>query len=229
MKYEKKHDKVIILGTASSLNDVDWTAKADFWACSPVITHAPAFQKKMDLLFEMHDSTYWHTIKDRLNAYDAPVYMLKKNNFIQRCIEYPLKEIQEQASNDRMRKYFTNTISYMIALACLLQYKIIRLMGVHMSADEEYDWQRQSCESWLGFAEGRGIQVEIAPQSEIFKNYCLYGYETEHDMIVQCRHRRDGLKRGLEELKKRLEKTKEDYDIQIGSIKDCEHWLKYYK
>jgi len=223
--YKKKHDTVILLGTASTLAHTPWKTKADFWACAPVMTHKVAEGKKIDLLFEMHPMEYWMTIRDRLNSHPQPVFMLKENPQIKRSMTYPLKKVQDMVFklNERFAKYFTSTIAYMIALAIQKGYKKIELWGIHMAAyDEEYGEQRQACEAWLAFANGLGIETFVPDESEIFRCPFLYGYEQDNNIVITIRHRKNGLKQGLGKLKAQFDKMRDDIKLQEGAIKDCE-------
>jgi hypothetical protein len=90
--------------------------------------------------------------------------------------------------------YFTNSISYLIALAIyelkgVEQGSIIGLWGVDMAQQglqsgsvagwftSEYARQRPSVEYWLGIAEGLGIKIHVPDQSDILKTACIYGYQ----------------------------------------------------
>jgi hypothetical protein len=106
----------------------------------------------------------------------------------------PFKDLVEYFNG---RKYFTSTISYMIAMAIKAGYQEIHLYGVHMSASEEYGSQRQACEYWLGVAEGHGCKIFIPVESEILHTPYIYGYELENDVVAQARIRRGGLLEGV--------------------------------
>jgi hypothetical protein len=229
--FTRKNDKVLILGTASTLHNTPWNEPGqDIWACAPVITQPVAKGKKFDLLFEMHPTTYWmnKTIMDRLNEPNLPIYMQDEYKEIRNSIKYPLDEIRSKVP-DCLARYFTSTIAYMIALAWLEGYKVIELWGVHMSSDEEYGDQRQACESWLAWAMAKGAVVYVPPQSEIFKCPHLYGYEQENSIVLQARIRKEGLNNGLKQIKGELKKLQEEYDRQKGAVLDCEYWEKKYK
>ncbi len=197
----KKKEKVCLLGTASTLAITPWNDKSyDIWACSPVITYDISKDKRFDLLFELHDENYYgrKEVIDRLNEYkDGSILMKKKVKAIPASAVYPLEELQNYFKEFNGKRYHTNTISMMICLAIYEGYKEIKLLGVHMSSAEEYGSQRQACEYWIGIAEGKGIKVFIPSESEVCHCAYLYGYETEHDIVSQCRIRRNGLQEGI--------------------------------
>jgi hypothetical protein len=234
--YKRKKDCVSICGTAPTLANTPWDDKDfEFWACSPAITYPEAEKHKFDLLFELHEAEYYLTVKDRLNAYDVPIYMLEKNEVIQKSMTFPIKRIQAMVNNGYLNKYFTSTISYMIALAICMGYKRIELWGIHMAAEEEYGRQRQACEAWMAYAAGLGIDFYIPGQSELFRCPHMYGYENKNSIEIQARNRMEGLKLGiaqLEEERKKALKTVEaiqtDIDKNTGAMIDSEYWMKRY-
>lgn len=123
-------------------------------------------------------------------------------------IRYPYGEIQRLFDRFAGRDYFTNTVSWMVALA-VLEHNLGRMYhepegtpprpveaigcwGVDMAQHNvgyaqganagwfasEYARQRPSVEYWIGVAEGLGIKFTVPPQSDILKTACLYGFHT---------------------------------------------------
>lgn len=117
---------------------------------------------------------------------DVPVYMVQKFKEVPNSVVYPLEEIFAEFKpyflrEDRVR-YFTNSISYMIALAIYEKFEEIHIYGVDMATsgvDNEYAKQRPSCEFWLGVAVGRGIKIEIPDESDLLKTRFMYGFEDD--------------------------------------------------
>ena len=76
--------------------------------------------------------------------------------------------------------YFTNTISYLVALAILMGYEEIGLWGVDMAQDQmlqmEFGEQRPSVEYFLGIAAGREIKVTIPDGADLLVAAYLYGF-----------------------------------------------------
>jgi hypothetical protein len=85
---------------------------------------------------------------------------------------YPLDEITA-----RFGRYFTSTVSYMIAMAIHAHASEIFLFGVDMKTSSEYAYQRPCVEYMIGLAQGSGIEVCIHDQSPLLKSKGLYGYE----------------------------------------------------
>lgn len=103
---------------------------------------------------------------------NIPVYMQRKCDLVKTATEYPLKEILQKFDN-----YFTNSISWMLALAINEGFEEIHVYGVDMAVDTEYHHQRPSCEFFLGIAAGLGIKVYIPPEADLLKTRFLYGFD----------------------------------------------------
>lgn len=108
---------------------------------------------------------------EMLAALDCPVYMQQHWEAIPKSVTYPLDDIMAKFGG-----YFTNTVSYMIALAIHLGYREIGCYGVDMAAGSEYGAQRPSCEFFLGVAAGLGIKIVIPDQCDLLKTRFLYGF-----------------------------------------------------
>jgi hypothetical protein len=72
--------------------------------------------------------------------------------------------------------YYTSTISYMLAIACLQGRPVIHLYGIDLLQDEEYFYQRAGAEYLVGFARGMGAKVYIPEQSAMCKANYVYGF-----------------------------------------------------
>lgn len=102
-----------------------------------------------------------------------------------KAVAFPQQHILES-----FPPYFTNSISWMTALAItLLQQRAdeagvgldeceLGVWGVDMATDGEYAAQRPSCEFFIGVAMGLGLQVTIPESSDLLKAASLYGLET---------------------------------------------------
>jgi hypothetical protein len=75
--------------------------------------------------------------------------------------------------------YFTNTISYMIALAIYEEFEVIEIYGVDMAVGTEYNEQRPSCEYYIGIAKGRGIDIKLPAACDLMKARHIYGFEND--------------------------------------------------
>jgi len=215
--------KIAIVGKApSSLSlapypDDSW----QIWTLSDLVLckQSPRF----DVHFELHDVSLlagprkpyldWLAVA----AQDKPVIVREKCKEIPRGIPYPREAIIAKYGS-----YFTNTVSWMIALAIDMRPKQIGVWGVDMATTDEYAAQRPSCEYFLGVAAGRGIKVFTPPQCDLLKCAGLYGFDTrQSDMFAKWKVR-------VAELTGRVTQTATDRDTTErniaylqGSIEHC--------
>ena len=86
---------------------------------------------------------------------------------------YPLQEVIEFFGT----KYFTNTISYMLALAIYEGFERIRLYGVDAPYGGIYFMEKSGLEYWIGRAQQKGIEVVPCQESLMLQTYdgLLYG------------------------------------------------------
>lgn len=232
-QYKRKNDTVIILGTAETLKVVPWNEPdTDYWACQPVITYPVVEGKRIDLLFEMHKPEYYlkDEVLERINKSNIPTYMVQAVPQIPKSITYPLKEIQEWVKHPKLKRFFSSTISYMIAFALYSGYKFIELYGVHMSHEEEkYSIQRNSCEAWLNYGLGLGVDYWIPDQSSIMALPYMYGYEQEKDILLRLMNYKESLHNGVVELNKQRVDFDERYWQQVGAEKACFELINQFK
>lgn len=117
------------------------------------------------------------------------------------------------------RKYFNNSISWMIAWAVANDYQEIGVYGVDMALDAitnaEYAHQRPSCEYFIGWCEARGITVHIPEQSDLCKTVGLYGKDdtTAFRKKLLQRH---------EELIARENQMREECRVRALHLANCE-------
>ena len=78
-----------------------------------------------------------------------------------------------------MKKLFSSTISYEVALAIYEGVERIELFGVNLAGDDEWAYQREGLAYWIGKADGLGIEVWI-PEISNMLNMPLYAYEVNY-------------------------------------------------
>ena len=86
-------------------------------------------------------------------------------------------KIKHQDTLKTFGNYFTNSVSYMIALAIKQGATEIGCYGVDMATGSEYGPQRPSCEFFLGIAAGMGISITIPATADLLKTKFLYGFQ----------------------------------------------------
>lgn len=171
--------KIAIVGKApSSLSLVPYADESwQIWTLSDLVIckQVPRF----DVHFELHELDQLRAparkpYLDWLAAVaDKPIFVCEATPEIPHGEAYPKDEIVAKYG-----RYFTNTVSWMLALAIETQPAEIGIWGVDMACNDEYGHQRPSCEYFLGLAAGAGIKVHVPPQSDLLKTAGLYGFDT---------------------------------------------------
>lgn len=173
--------KIAIVGTTSSLvdapyNDPSW----EIWGLNGAYDAMPRWDRwfdmhSIDVLKKYHQTVYF----DFLRKGGDKVMMAHKSPELPEAKEFPATELVAKYG-----RYFTNTVSWLIAYAIEELMKdasgerpVLGIWGINMAMDGEYAIQRPSCEYFLGVAEGKGIDVIIPESSEILKCSFLYGVE----------------------------------------------------
>lgn len=175
--------KVAIVGFTPSRDQAPY-ANPDFeiWALNDLFEAIP----RCDRLFQIHLRQAVDTYStrgehasyiERLRSLKVPIYMIEKYPDIPNSIRYPLEQMLELYG-----PYFTNTISYMIALATYEGFEEIHIYGVDMAVGTEYAQQRPSCEYHIGIAKGKGIRIFIPHQSDLLKSRFLYGFQEDEEI-----------------------------------------------
>jgi hypothetical protein len=169
-----------------------------------------------------HDHHNW--LKTWSDTKERPVYMMRREHDIPYSVKFPRKEIKEL-----IRPYFTNTISWLIALAEYEGFEGIHVYGVDMAQDEEYMEQRPSVEYYLGRVDNTCIHSEncdmakkrqlfVPARCDLLKNLWEYPYEDHQPFRQRIDSRRKELRERAEEAKN-LERNARDARIQrIGII-----------
>ncbi len=185
----EKKKKVAIVGFAGTRDMAPYKDESfEIWSVNNLYSFIP----RTDRIFELHPRELLEEREHHgtpggehlttLKQITIPVYMQKKYEDIPASIEYPLQEMIERFGIPRMAgkqkdAYFTNSISFMLALAITEGFQTIHLYGVDMAVGSEYDSQRPSCEYYIGIAKGLGIDVRIPTASDLLKTRFIYGYE----------------------------------------------------
>lgn len=188
--------KIAIVGTApSSLhlapwNDPEW----EIWSCPGVFgVKNPNEITNLKYAIEIHSPENMANDFGSMDFFKAlPCTLLVREVIpgIEKQEVYPLEQILAAFP----RRYFTNTISWGLAFA-IWQHMLgepietIGIWGVDMAAGGEYAHQRPSCEYFVGWAEGQGIEVIIPDESDLCKAALLYGFEAEKISAVAAKYK----------------------------------------
>ncbi|MCP3680259.1 MAG: hypothetical protein GY782_08440 [Gammaproteobacteria bacterium] len=197
-KIERKLNKVAIVGCSATKDQAPFNdPEFEIWGVNNLFLTMPPDKYRWTRWFEIHPINFnveqgiWYRRWDqafrgqKVNDYicylmnlPIPVYMINQWTEIPNSYAYPIEEICKMFP----RKYFTNTISYELALAIYEGFEEIHVYGVDMSVAGEYSYQRASCEYLLGHIEGMGRKLYIPPQNDLLKTRFLYGWEEREEV-----------------------------------------------
>lgn len=100
---------------------------------------------------------------------DGPIYMQRRYGSVPNSVEYPLTEMV-----DEFGAYYLSPLSYMLALAIHSHFMEIELCGSRINSRVDANVAdrdaRANVEYFLGVAKGRGIRVNVPPESILVRN-----------------------------------------------------------
>jgi hypothetical protein len=229
--YIRTKDKVFIIGFAPSWNETPWDdEEADLWGMNALYKADVEMPKRnWRAWFQLHDIKKHHPDDydehlKFLTELECPVFLwdkeAEKYPEIDTAVVYPREDMVAFFDS-----YFTNTVSWMTALALALGYKEIHIYGVDMAQGGEYQNQRPSCEYFIGWGRGMGVKVYIPETSDLLKSPFQYGYDDPSVM----RRKMEGR---LKELQDRMQSVTAQRDQAMagvfqlqGAIEDVRYWL----
>jgi hypothetical protein len=195
--------KIAIVGKAANsqmlapFEDLSW----QIWGLSNAYNDIP----RWDVWFELHDWEYHRRVNLEhyhwlMTDHGKPIYAFEDNYNDAPCAKkFPIDDLKGMFGSffngSPIFKYWTNSPSYMMGLAMLQGATHIGVWGVDMAMNDEYAFQRPSCELMIGACLAKGINITIPPESSLCKSHRLYGYETHSDDgYVEVRTREATLK-----------------------------------
>jgi len=218
--------KVAIIGFAPSsmrdaltvFNDPDW----EVWGLNQLYMAFPEVANRATRWFQIHhrhsyDSTVLrdHRHHDWLAGLRKyPVYMQKREPDVPMSIAFPKEKI-----TDHFGTYFTNSISWEIALAIYEGFKTIGIWGVDMAQDDEYSYERPSVEFFVGWAKGAGINVIVPEKCDLLKEMWLYPFEDSSPFRTKVQGRTEELSRRIN-VAAQNEQTQRDIRNQLLGARD---------
>lgn len=158
--------KVALIGLSPSTHDdAPWDdPEWEVWG----LPWDEGYWHRMDRHFEMHDISlvrkrptegYLHRLQTLPCCY-------MQQSYFANIRAYPLEKVIGTIRLD----YFNSSIAYMLALAIHEGFERIGLWGIELRGRQsEYDYQRPNAEWLLGFAMGRGIDVEVAKPTTLLR------------------------------------------------------------
>jgi len=211
IKQVEKKKKVCIMGFATSWVDTPFN-NSDFeiWTLNEAYKllatkNIPA--GRINRWFEVHNlnspsknnQEHRNFLRECQNK--MPLYVNEKYEDLPNAILYPRKEIKEYFNQNFIQNNgvgaafteFSNSISWMVALAIYEGFEEIWITGVDMAQKDEYAWQRSSATGFIMFAAGKGIKVCIPHGSELCKFPQDYGFETDNQVRIKKKKRKKEL------------------------------------
>jgi len=159
---------VVILGTGRTLSKFDEAehSSSEIWAVGSAFSILKEKNTHVDKYFTLH--------KNETIEFDGEI--VNQSN-------YPLDEIMSKFDS----RFFTNSISYMLAFALYYEVDSISMYGVDMDSESEYNFERPSVAYWIGFAKGLSVEVFIA--SGLDNPIFLYGFDDTSVLLSMMRER----------------------------------------
>ena len=183
---------VAIVGFASATMPFVAESKADeIWTMNHAYKVLGDALPRIDRLFEIHPEDwirrkelssaveYWEWLKQ---PHDFPVYMMDVHPEVPASVRYPFDEINQalfsnfHTNTGDLIKFYTSSVSFMLAMAIYEDFDRIELYGVEMLSSTEYAYQYPGGAFMIGAALGSGIEVVIHEKSHLCKAR-LYAYE----------------------------------------------------
>lgn len=198
--------------------------------------------KPFDRWFELHSLyDFYHANaghKEFLRDFKGPVYVREQDYAL--ALEWGIGTAQpfpHRILVEQFRPYFTNTVSWLIALAIMMRPEWLGLYGVDMAQDHllanEYSEQRPSCEYFLGIAEGAGIQLQIPNGCDLLGSTSLYGYEDSGRAMEKMTSRfqeletnRQQLAAQASQLESQLSQVRGTMEAMKGAQQEVTYWRK---
>jgi hypothetical protein len=106
---------------------------------------------------------------------DKRIFMQEVDPRVPNSIRYPIEGVRSLVPY----KYLRSSPAMALALAIYLGYKDISLYGNDLSSNTEYHYQATNYTFWIGFAHGRGINLDMQCWRSEFFEQPIYGYEGE--------------------------------------------------
>lgn len=224
--------KVAIVGFApSSMADAQiHFGDPDFeiWALNQLYLPFPAIAEYATRWWQIHHRhTFDTAVRDHKHGQwlaewgrqtGRPIYMMRQEPDIPGSIAFPWEGIMQVFG-----RYFTNSISWEIALAIYEGFTDIYIYGVDMAQDSEYKEQRPSCEFFIGWARGAGINVYVPAKSDLLKAAYVYPIEESGPIRVKIDARRTELRQRANQLFEQEQGSRDTRMQVLGALENMNY------
>lgn len=202
--------KIAICGFASSsrhripVNDPNFVIVG----LNQLYRHLPRTDIHFDVHREWRKGNVEGTDHERwIRECGIPVYLVQHEPHLSTTLTFPIDRLMRKHGG---LDYFTSTVAHELcwaidiidrevtrraggsldaatvgAVKALYGEYTIGIYGIDLVVGTEYDWQKACVEFWIGEASGRGINVDIAPESALCKQQYRYGYQMEPETLVK--------------------------------------------
>ena len=241
--------KVAIIGYTPHREEAPWAPEhkdTELWMLNDLyLQKLPPFDPKRVRWFAMHpwdqkgpdgkpamySNDRAHTqVLATLIKQGARVYLKEERPELPGALAFPYEEVYAhfQGKLAADLKYFTNTISFQIALAMMEGATEIGLYGVDMmtggrgAINNEYGYQRPSCEYWIAAAEFSGIKVHLPTQSDLIKSAYVYGDYDGGLFRAKIENRMQQLHGVIAQIKGQMNQLNNDLQQHVGALGQLE-------
>lgn len=153
----------------------------------------PEVYRRWDALLQIHKPEVYTSLQNWVNAEhwtwlqqyhgesvygDAKrIWMQEQDPRVPNSVRYPIEGVMGLIPY----KYLRSSPAMALALAIYLGYEHILLYGSELVSNTEYSYQATNYAFWIGFAHGRGINLELHCWKDEFEQR-IYGYDGEFDL-----------------------------------------------
>lgn len=143
----------------------DWTRWIDVHPFTPASFH-PGIPNKLE---------YWRWLTSQDGR--RPIYLRHAHQAVKGSVAFPRERLRASFGAQTAAHRFTTTLDWALAFAILEGFRRIILSGIGVNGHAQYQLGHQGILFWLGYAEGRGIEVTIEPPSCYLPATQDYGYD----------------------------------------------------
>lgn len=190
-----KYKRVAIIGTAPGWEHAPFFEdNCELWGLNTLYTYlSPAQLTRFTRWFEIHGDTpltrsrrpedHWTS----LEAIGCPVYTLYDLPDITQVVRLDPDELVKASGG---LDYFSCTMCYQVAMCIAEGAERIEVYGIELTSGREAIVERPVLEWWLGFAQGKGISVDVYAREDrpygLFRHKFRYAFD-DHDERVFAR------------------------------------------
>lgn len=221
--------KIALVGTGSRYKDAPFQDETwQIWTI-PGLWDAGV---RVDEVYEVHSLTnrlkYANIAADKMPR--DKLKWMKKNVTVCHptlCPTFPnARAIEFEKIMGVFGRYFTSSISWMMAEAILKEPEEIAIYGVTMSSRGEYAHQKPAMSYLIGWARAKGIKVTVSTESELMSAPYIYGYEDKPDFLTSIEDQKKRIKYMCDQAEADFAEAKERHDHANGyleCLKDFEN------